>query len=130
MINQLGSNIQNVGGKIQVITIESRFLNLKSYWYYLLAQFHQITQAAHILGKQGFYCFAITLLKDFVDPNHLLEWQLSHPFKSFPFDLFSQPPITMQGNHEHKHTTPELEETCIFTGELTIHFATYCTLEA
>lgn len=31
MINQLGSNIQNVGTKIQVITIESGFLNLKSY---------------------------------------------------------------------------------------------------
>ena len=130
MINQFGMNIQNVGAKIQVITTESRFLNLKSYWYFSLAQFLQISQAAHILGKQDFYCFAITLLKDFVDPNHLLAWQLSHPFKIFLFDLFSQPLITMQGNHEHKHTTPELEETCIFTGKLTIHLTTYCTLEA
>lgn len=104
-------------------------MNLKSYWYFSLAQFLQIIQAAHILGKQGFYCFAITLLKDFVDPNHLLEWQLSHPFKIFLFDLFSHSPITVQGNHEHKHTS-ELKETCIFAGKLTIHLATYCTLEA
>lgn len=117
-------------GKILVITIQSRFLNLKSYWYLTLAQYFQITQASHNLGKQALDCFAITLLKDLVNPKHLLEWQLSHPLKIFLFDLFSQLPFTWQGNCEHKHTPPEPEGTCIFTGKLTIHLDACCTLEA
>lgn len=91
-----------MGAKIQVITNESRFLNVRSYWCFSLAQFLQITKAALTPEKRGFFC-ATALLKDFVSTNHP-EWQLSHPLDFF-CALFSPCPVTTPGNHNQTRST-------------------------